>query len=139
LIERTREKGQVRRILLREITLGEARAEEREAYKKYMAFKRNHSREARDTFLEELVDVIAKEGGVQHESVVKQLKTREQIRCTHRRIRWVFESQQQGAITFVEVLDSEGNMVERATKDEVERACMEENERDFDRRMIRHS
>jgi len=51
-----------------------------------MAFKRNHSREARDTFLEELADAIAKEGGVQHESVVKQLKTREQIRRTHWRI-----------------------------------------------------
>ena len=43
----------------------------------------------------------------------------------------MFESQQQGAITFVEVLDSEGNTVERASKDEVERACMEENEQRF--------
>jgi hypothetical protein len=124
-------KGQVERTLLREITLGKARSEEREAYKKYMAFKRHHSREARDTFLEKLADAIAKEEGVQHESVVKQLKTREQIRRTHRRIRWVFESQQQGAITFVEVSDSEGNMVERTSRDEVERACIEENGQRF--------
>jgi hypothetical protein len=128
LIECTQEKGQVRRVLLREITLGEAHAAEKEAYKKYMAFKWNHNREARDTILDELADAITKEGGMKHESVVKQLKTREQIRHTHWRICWVFDTQQQGAITFVEVQDSEGNWVERATKEEVELACMEENE-----------
>jgi hypothetical protein len=80
LIECTQEKGQVRRVLLREITLGEAREAEKEAYKKYMAFKWNHSQEARDMFLDKLADAIAKEGGMKHESVVKQVKTREQIR-----------------------------------------------------------
>ena len=131
LIERTREKGQVRRILLRDITLGDARAAEKEAYKQYMAFKQTHSREARETFLDELAAAIAKEGGIKHESAVKLLKTREQVRRTHRRIRWAFENQQQGAIMFVEVQDSAGNLVERATKEEVEAACMEENEQRF--------
>jgi hypothetical protein len=63
--------------------------------------------------------------------VVKQLKTREQIRHTHRCICWVFDTQQQGAIMFVEVQDSEENWVEWATKEEVELACMEENEQRF--------
>jgi hypothetical protein len=62
--------------------------------------------------LDELADAIAKEGGIKHESQVKQLKTREQVRRTHRRIRWAFKNQQQGAITFVEVQDSTGNLVE---------------------------
>jgi hypothetical protein len=77
-----------------------------------MAFKRTHSREARETFLDELAAAIAKEGGIKHESAVKLLKTREQVRRTHRRICWAFENQQQGAITFVEVQDSAGNLVE---------------------------
>jgi Ca2+-binding EF-hand superfamily protein len=81
--------------------------------------------------LDELAAAIAKEGGIKHESVVKQLKTREQVRRTHRRIRWAFENQQQGAITFVEVQDSAGSLVERATKEEVEAACMVENEQRF--------
>jgi hypothetical protein len=68
---------------------------------------------------------------MKHESVVKQLKTWEQIRRTNRRICWVFDSQQHGTITFVEVHDSGGNLVERATKEEVELACMEENEQHF--------
>ena len=131
LIERIREKGQVNRTPLRDITLGEAIEEERRAYKTYMTFKLKHSREARDTFLDELADAIAKEGGMKHESVVKSLKTREYIRRTHRRIRWVFDAQQQGAITFVEIDDAGGNLVERATKEEVEQACMEENEQQF--------
>ena len=63
LIEWMQEKAQVERVLLREITLGEAWLEEKEAYKKYMAFKRDKSHEARDRFLEELADAIAKEGG----------------------------------------------------------------------------
>jgi hypothetical protein len=69
---------------VQEITLGKVRAEEKSAYKKYMlAFKRNNSKEARDTFLDELVAAIAEEGGVKHESVVKSLKTREHIQRTH--------------------------------------------------------
>jgi hypothetical protein len=96
-----------------------------------MNFKRTRSREARETFLDELADAIAKEGGVKYESVVKSLKTREHIRRTHRRIRWVFDTQQQGAITFVETNDAGGNRVERATKEEVEQACMDENEQRF--------
>jgi hypothetical protein len=131
LIERTRVKGRVERQFLRDVTFGEAREEEKEAYKRYTAFKRNKSREARDTFLDELAEAIAEEGGTKYESVVKSLKTREHMRTTHRRIRWVFNTQQQGAITFVEVQDEYGNLVERATKDEVEQACMDENEQRF--------
>ena len=128
LIERTREKGLVERVLLREITYTDAWEAERIAYKTYMAFKQTHSREARDTFLDELAHAIATEGKMKHASVVKSLKTREYIRHTYRRIRWAFDNQQQGAITFVEIDDAEGNPVEKATKDEVEQACMEENE-----------
>jgi len=112
LIERVKEKGQVEGTHLREIMYGQAVAEEQRAYKAYMIFKRTHSREARDTFLDELADAIAKEGGMKHESAVKSLKTREYIRLTHRRIRWVFDAQQQGAITFVEIKDAGGNLVE---------------------------
>jgi hypothetical protein len=105
-------KGQVDRWLLRDITFGKARAEEMNAYKRYMAFKRKNSRDAWDTFLDELAKAIAEEGGVKHESVVKSLKTWEHIRYTHQRIWWVFDTQQQGAITFVEVQDEGGNLVE---------------------------
>ena len=59
LIEWTREKGLINRILLRDITYAEAWEEERHAYKTYMAFKQMNSREARDTFLEELAHAIA--------------------------------------------------------------------------------
>jgi hypothetical protein len=131
LIERFRRKGQVESTSLRGIALGEAIEEEQRAYKTYMNFKQKKSRESCDTFLDELADAIAKEGGVKHESVVKSLKTREYIRRTHRRIRWAFKDQQQGAITFVEINDASGNMVERATKEEVEQACMDENEQRF--------
>jgi hypothetical protein len=128
LIERTREKGLIDRILLRDITYTEAWEAERLAYKTYMAFKQASSREARDTFLEELAHAIATEGKMKHASAVKSLKTREYIRRTHRRIRWVFDNQQQGAITFVEIDDADGNQVEKATKEDVERARMAENE-----------
>jgi hypothetical protein len=64
LIERMRVKGQVRRRWIQDITYGEARMEEKVAYKKYMAFKRHKSKEARDTFLDELAGAIATEGGV---------------------------------------------------------------------------
>ena len=77
LIERIRVKGQVSKRLLRDVTFGEASVEEKRAYKDYMVFKRSKSKEARDTFLDELADAIAKEGGIQHESVIKTLKTRE--------------------------------------------------------------
>ena len=73
----------MRRRRIQDITYGKARMEEKTAYKKYMAFKRNNSKEARDTFLDELADMIATEGGVRYESVVKTLKTREHIRQTH--------------------------------------------------------
>jgi hypothetical protein len=116
---------------LRDITFGEAREEEKSAYKWYMAFKQNNSREARDMFLDELAEAITEEGGLKHESVVKSLKMREHIRTTHQRIRWVFDTQRQGAITFIEVQDESGNLVERATKDKVEQACMDENEQRF--------
>ena len=85
-----------------------------------MAFKQTNSREARDTFLEELAHAIATEGKMKHASVVKSLKTREYIRRTHQRIQWVFDNQQQGAITFVEIDDADGNQVEKATKEDVE-------------------
>jgi hypothetical protein len=111
-----------------DITLGEAIEEEQRAYKTYMNFKQKNSRESHDTFLDELADAIAKEGDMKHESAVKSLKTREYIWCTHRRIQWTFDDQQQGAITIVEINDAGGNLVERATKEEVEQACMEENE-----------
>ena len=71
------------RVLLREITYTEAWEAERLAYKTYMAFKQVNSREARDTFLEELAHAIAIEGKMKHASVVKSLKTREYIRCTY--------------------------------------------------------
>ena len=64
LITRIHEKGQVERRLLQDITFGEVIAEERRAYKMYMAFKWKHSRESRDMFLDELADAISKEGGV---------------------------------------------------------------------------
>lgn len=83
-----------------------------------MTFKWNKSKESWVTFLDELAGAIAKEGDVTHESVVKSLKTREQIRQTHQRISWVFDSQQQGAIMFIEVKDANGNIVERAAKED---------------------
>jgi hypothetical protein len=83
LIERIRQKGQVERRLLREIKYEEVEEAERLAYKKYMTFKCTHSKEARDTFLDELADAIAKDGNIRHESVLKTLKTREYTRRTN--------------------------------------------------------
>jgi hypothetical protein len=80
LIERIWAKGQVSRRLLRDVTFSEASLEEKRAYKDYIAFKKSKSKKARDTFLDELADAIAKEGGIKHESIVKSLKTREHTR-----------------------------------------------------------
>ena len=93
LIEHTRKKGLIARRLCRDITYAEAWEEERHAYKTYMVFKNTNSREARDTFLAELAHAIAIEGKMKHASAVKLLTTREYIRHTHRRIRWVFDNQ----------------------------------------------
>ena len=120
LIEHTRKKGLIARILWRDITYVEAWEEERHAYKTYMAFKYTNSREACNTFLEELAHAIAIEGKIKHASAVKLLKTRKYIWCTHQCICWAFDNQQQGAITFVEIDDADGNQVEKATKEEVE-------------------
>ena len=43
---------------------------------------------------------------------------------------WAF-SGKKGAITFVEVINEQGNMVEKFCKEEVEQACMQENEQHF--------
>ena len=48
-----------------------------------MAFKQTNSREAHDTFLEELAHTIATEGKMKHASIVKSLKTHEYIGHTH--------------------------------------------------------
>ena len=90
-----------------------------------------HSREACNTFLEELADAIATEGMMKHASAMKTLKTQEYIWCTHQCISWIFDTHQQGAISFVEVDYANGNQVVRATKEEVEQACMAKNEQQF--------
>ena len=96
-----------------------------------MAFKQANSREAWETFLEELAHAIATEGKMKHASVVKSLKTHEYIQCTHQCLQWAFDNQQQGAITFVEIDAADGNQVEKAIKEDVEQACMAENEQQF--------
>jgi hypothetical protein len=121
----------VERRLLREITDVEAEAAEQLAYKAYMMFKRSHSREARDTFLDELADAIAKDSNIRHESVLKTLKMREFTRRMHCRITWTFDDQRKGAIMVVEAPDEYGNMVEYSGREDIERACLHENERRF--------
>ena len=84
LIECTQEKGLIDRILLQDITYAEATiAEEQHVYKTYMTFKQAHSRGACNTFLEELADAIATEGGMKHAFAMKTLRTQEYIQCTH--------------------------------------------------------
>jgi hypothetical protein len=121
----------VERRLLREITYAEAEVAEKLAHKTYMMFKQSHSRAARDTFLDELADAIAKDSTIRHASVLKTLKMREFTRRMHRRITWTFDDQRKGAIMIVEAPDEHGNMVEYSAREDIERACLQENEQRF--------
>jgi hypothetical protein len=131
LIERMRLKGQVSKKIVRDINLEEAELEEQRAYKEYMSFKKSNSEAARDTFLDGLVDEILKEGDQKKESILKMLKTWEFIRQMHKCVTWAFDDSHKGLIMFVVVDDENGNLVEKCSKEDVEKACMEENEKRF--------
>jgi hypothetical protein len=72
-----------------------------------------------------------RQGDQKKESILMMLKMREFVRRMHKRVTWAFKDGHKGPITFVEVVDGNGNLVEKSSKEEVEKACMEENERRF--------
>ena len=111
-------------------SLQEAEVKEREAYKKYWKFKKE-AKEKQYTWLEGLANTIAIDKDLSKENIYKQLIQRESQRDTARKIKSALGRMKSGGVTKVEIEKADGRIDEVTTKEDIEHACMIENESKF--------
>ena len=107
-------------------TLTQAKNELKEAEKKYKE-KKKIAEALRETFLEKRAKEVAKEKDMVEWSVQKQLIDRERVRQSARRIKYTLRKLRGGGVSRVEIPDSNGTTKVITKKEEIEKACMEEN------------
>lgn len=83
------------------------------------------------TYLEEKAEAIAKDGKLEGKNVYKQLILRERQREAARNIRYVLNKVNGGGVTRVEVKQPNGSVQELTGKEDIEKACMEENKKKY--------
>jgi hypothetical protein len=109
-----------------------ALANQRIAHTHYKQIKR-HSRQHRRTFQEGLASVLSTQKNIPYSSVLRNLITREEIRETHRRIKWMRGKVQGLSTSGVLITDpkSSGNKILVTDKNLLEGVIIQENEHKF--------
>ena len=105
-------------------------AKEKEAHQEWKNQKQGADL-LRNSFLDRLADAKAAIGNTSKESIIKCLKSREEIRRSNKRIDWAYGKSSKGGISFAIAPNDAGEWVEVSTQFELEAACMKENEAKF--------
>jgi hypothetical protein len=101
-----------------------------QAYDHLAEVKRKAS-EHRQTYQEGLIQAYEQDGHPNAAKKVEQLMKREQIRIDNAAIRAAQGKTNKGSVSFVLERDEHGELQERRTKEEIEAACLRENDRRF--------
>ena len=108
----------------------EVEAKIRDTMKKYKKQKKDAQR-LRTTFLQGKATAMAEENNTEVEKILKQLLDHELQRTAARRIKATLGKLTNGSVTKVDVEQDDGRVIEETTKEGIERACMEENEKKY--------
>ena len=111
-------------------SLEEAQVNLNKAYDAYHVGKRLH-KERRATFLENLAHARAQAAGGQPETQLRQMIHQEHIRNSFRQIKFALGTLTRSGVTSVKEPQPDGTVTEYTSKEEVEQACMRENERKY--------
>jgi hypothetical protein len=111
-------------------TVHEVEAKIRDTMKVYKTQKKE-ARMLRTTFLQGKASAMAEENNTAVEKILKQLVDHELQRTAARRIKATLGKLTSGSVTKVDVEQEDGRMIEETTKEGIERACMEENEKKY--------
>ena len=111
-------------------TESEVEAKIRDTMKQYKKQKKE-AQKLRTTFLQGKAEAMAEENNTKVEKILKQLLAHEAQRTSARRIKATLGKLSSGSVTKVDVQTAEGRVEEVTTKEGIERACMEENEKKY--------
>jgi len=112
------------------LTMTQIGVHRKEAYREYNRIKKQ-APESRKTWLQSLADAKAATGNTSAAQHLENMRRREEQRTNARIIRAVNGKTRSGGITTVIGPDSNGHRMEFHTKSDIEKACLEENERRF--------
>ena len=111
-------------------TLQEAIKERSESYKALKAFHPN-SPQARKEFSDQQVKKAIEAGRIQEAKEIQERWKQEQQRKTSRILKRLMGKFNKGGLAFVVAPDQNGDRKEMRSKEEIERACLEENNKRF--------
>lgn len=111
-------------------SLDEARAKQAEAEAHYYTLKKQ-SKQIRQTFLQEKAAAMSHESGVDVDNIYQQLVTREKQRDAARHIKATLNKLKGGSVSRVVVPQPDGTTKVLTKKEEIEEACILENERKY--------
>ena len=100
------------------------------AFQQYYKVKKKHQ-EHRETFLDKKAAQLAEINDLDKIKVLKQLRDREKMRISNRRIDWTLEKHLGSGITKISVEDRNGNSRDVTSQTGIEQACILEFEKKF--------
>jgi hypothetical protein len=109
-------------------TLEEAIRKKDLAFQEYYRNIKPHSERHRTTFFEQKALQISEDTDQEYGTVLKQMREREKLRKSNRRIDWTLEKHKGSGITKLSVEDAQGRIRDITTQREIEAACMKEFE-----------
>jgi hypothetical protein len=111
-------------------SLEEAQTHLQQAYEAYHTGKRVH-KERRTTFLESLAQARAQATGGTSENQLRMMIHHETMRNSFRQIKYALGTLNRSGVTSVKEPQPDGSVIEYTAKEDVEQACMRENERKY--------
>ena len=111
-------------------SLGEVKEKHKQALAAYQQFKLA-AKEARKTFLSDLAEAIAHENEQSSDNVYRQLIHREDQREASRKMRYALGKTKKSGIKMVETVNPDGDIIPLDSKEDIEKACLLENEEKY--------
>jgi hypothetical protein len=114
----------------KDMTLAEAKKNKSEAHKARKKFNK-HAPKAREERKDDQVEKAIEEGRIQEAKEIQERWKHEQQRKASRLIKRAMGKFDKGSMSFVVAADQEGRRIEMRKKEDIENACLQENNRRF--------
>jgi hypothetical protein len=108
----------------------DCRAKLKEAHRSYYSLRKS-APELRATYLDSVAEAWAIKGNQPKEKIIKTLKHREQIRASHKKIKFLRGKLARNTITMVTLMDDNLNLTDLTSKADIEKAILAENASKF--------
>jgi hypothetical protein len=108
----------------------DCRAKLKEAHRSYYSLRKS-APGLRATYLDSVAEAWAIKGNQPKEKIIKTLKHREQIRASHKKIKFLRGKLARNTITMVTLMDDNLNLTDLTSKADIEKAILAENASKF--------